>query len=122
MVEQAEQKGQGSGSRRMVVRTTQGSGPWHMVGHVNVRLEEGLVGSKFVIGPVEKRPAAGRMNERAKGLKPRHMTERDGYREGAGMWRAPHVLLGTVLAAEGHVELDAIAVSVVVIENCIEHV
>lgn len=50
------------------------------------------------------------------------MAERDGYRAGGGRWRAPGALLETALAAEGYVELDAIAVSVVVIENCIEHV
>lgn len=60
MVEEAE-KGQGSGLR-------------HMVGHV--RPEEGHVGSKFVIGSVEKRSEAGRMNERVvEGLKPRHVVD-----------------------------------------------
>lgn len=125
--------GQDSGSRRMVARTTQGFGPRHMVGRV--RLEGDLVGSKFVVGPVGKWSEAGRRNERAvKGLKPRNMidqategqelrrmAERDGCRAGGGRWRAPGVLPETALAAEGYVELDAIAVLVVVVENCIEH-
>lgn len=74
MVEQAEQKGQGLGLWRMVVRTIQDSGPRHMVGHV--RQEDGHVGLKFVIETVGKWSEVGCMNERAvKGLKPRHMID-----------------------------------------------
>lgn len=73
IVEEAEQKGQGLGLRRMVVRTTQDSGPRDMVGHVRL---EGLVGSKFVIRLVGKWSEAGRMNVwEVKGLKPRHMVD-----------------------------------------------
>jgi hypothetical protein len=48
------------------------------------------------------------------------MTEQDGYRAGGGMCVC--ALLGAALAAECHVELYSMAVSAVVIENCIEHV
>ena len=127
MVEKAEQKDQDSGSRRMVAQTTQGFG--------RVRLEGDLVGSKFVVGPVGKWSEAGRMDERpVKGLKPRNMIdqitqghelrrmgERDGYQAGGERWRALGVLPETALVAEGYVELDPIAVLVVVVENCIEY-